>query len=206
MKDLIKKILKEYFTSEIKIEVIGWYSSDLLEELIKNSNLLLEVRPDYIYPASWNTAVKTIDTYLKKPSNNPIKTSFIDNNAVERRGTLNIKPSDHYIERLFRTDDPKYKPGEKEYDPNIVDPGLLEGLQLIKQNSSTILKAIMSTKNPHGLVLKVSTTTKDYTMIITVSDEKKSKFDLNLVTQIKGTQLRNVKLKNPKLVSVNPIN
>jgi hypothetical protein len=216
MRNLIKKLLKEYFNPEIKIEVAGWCSDELLEELIKNSNLISEQdRIWYIQPTEWKNAVNEIENYIN--DNFPIETSFIDvknkKNPIEKHGGIkNVFVSNHYYYRLFRSKDPDYRPGGRYYNPKLVDPNPLEGVILIHNHASEILKAIMSQPQNRraNLRLVISKNNNPIYTIVVAPDYQSTiinripYFNIGLVTQIKGDNLRDdeVNSNNQKKVKL----
>jgi hypothetical protein len=196
MKVLIKKILKEYIKPNVKIEIIGWYPSDLLEELIKIDKLLLEQKLSYINQYDWNTAKNTVTSYLKN-NIKEIKTSFLDRSGNKVFGTLEIDPSNHFYERFFRSEDPIYRDNPEYRD----DPGYTEAIDLIVRESSQILKKIMTAKKTirNGLELKIETNKYPYMTVIVIvkaNPSTPSKFTLFLKTQMKGPYFTNFEPKS----------
>jgi hypothetical protein len=202
MRNLIKKLLKEYFNPEIKIEVVGWCSDELLEQLMKNNRIISEqLRLVYIPVRPWKTAITQIENYIE--SNFPIVTSFIDTKNEDRPyerfgGIANISVSDHYYQRLFRSFDPNYRPGGRYYNARLVDPDPLEGVRLIHDNASEILRAIMTQdpKKRANLRLIIYKNNRPIYTVVAAPKYPGDKiegipyFNLSLITQIKGDSLR----------------
>jgi hypothetical protein len=214
MRNLIKKLLKEYFNPEIKIEIVGWCSDELLEELKKNSRLISEQDREWYIDDSdtWRNYVGQIKTYIK--DNFPVTGTFIDKKTGQpRTGTiLEILVTDHYYHRLFRSKDPDYRPNGNYYNPKLIDPDPLEGVKLIHDHAGQILMAIMTTdpNKRRGLKLIISKNNKPiYTIVVevvtpSIGGKTQVFFNLVLITQLKGDSLRDDrKYTNNKKVKLN---
>jgi hypothetical protein len=205
MKKIIKNVLKEFVSSkEITIEVIGNLSDTNLKLIYENShksriNLPPEIRllADLEYEKLKNT-LKTI---------NPFTGSFIDKyTKVEKSVDFIIIPTYHYVERLFRKEDPEYANDER-----VVDPTPFEGVDLIIFNKDRLAQEILTKRIQHNNVVNI--TTKNgikYQILVNFFDklEQKSKktYVLTLITQLKGDKFneltkgvdKQIKLYRPK--------
>lgn len=192
MKDLIRQILREYTKPKVTIRVVGWYNGNVKDTLI-NENYNWKVNPEEC-EQSWNFLINYLRTV------NPIKESFIKLNKKNPtgkgeliEGLMRIVLTRHYVERLFRLDDPNYTPGANGNKKNLIkNPNLTEGIDLIKNNSDEIFKKIMLTSENlrNKLILEIKSINDGvlYNVVVDVEDKSVSEniFNLKLITQIKG--------------------
>jgi len=199
MKDLIRQILREYVEPRVTIRVVGWYDGNIKNKFI-NENHEWNVNPE-----GCRNAKEFLENYLLDI--NPINTCFYDKRQKKDRcGVMEIVLTNHYIERLFRLEDPLYIPGQgKNKERKIINPSLTEGIDLISKNRKTILKQIV-TSNENNLILEIKNVDSKnvYNMIVDV-DDKKTKYKLILVTQIKGTNFINYYKKPNTIVKVHTL-
>jgi len=190
VKDLIKKILKEYTETKVTIRVVGNVGNNINESHFKP-----EI-PKEIYSLI-NDRVKNI---------NPFYGEFID----KKTGELNkveffIQPTKHYIDRLFRTSDPEHQPGGKKYNPRIVDPSPLEGIEMLINNKDRLAQEILTKRiNDRDEVEVVAIDGSKLNLIVIFDYENKiknvPKYTLYLKNQIKGDRFfQNKNQKNLKL-------
>ena len=129
MKDLIRQILKEYTETKVTIRVVGNVGNNINESHFKP-----EI-PKEIYSLI-NDRVKDI---------NPFYGEFIDKKTGElNKVEFSIQPTKHYVDRLFRTSDPEHQPGEKKYNPRIIDPSPLEGIEMLINNKDRLAEEILT--------------------------------------------------------------
>jgi len=148
---------------------------------------------DNTYMEKYNEIEKKIKEYLKKIS--PLKDIYTNtiNNQI-KNFEYDIKPTRHYYLKFFR----------KEFeDPNnsdsIVNPGLFEGIILMKNNINILTKYIVNkTIRVSEKYLIRSKDNSNYTMIISLDEDFKRKYtyDINLISQFKGRHYKDQKLKN----------
>lgn len=206
MKDLIRQILREYTEPKVSIKVVGWYNGNIPDTII-NENYNWKVNPEGS-EQSWNYLIN----YLR--SVNPIKESFIKLNKKNPtgkgellEGLMRIVLTRHYVERLFRLDDPKYTPGADSNKKNsIKNPNLTEGIDLIKNNSNEIFKKIMLTSENlrDKLILEIKSMNDGvlYNVVVDVENKSLSEniFNLKLITQIKGVNFIKYPMKSPNSI------
>jgi hypothetical protein len=200
MKELIRQILREYTEPKVRIRIVGWYNGNTQDTLI-NENYKWKVNPNGCQQ-SWNFLIN----YLR--SVNPIKESFIHNSKKtglkKVEGSMRIILTRHYVERLYRLDDPEYIPGTNQNEKNLIkNPELTEGIDLIIKNSNQIFTKIMLTPDnlKHKLILEIKSNNSGvlYNVIVNVDDESVSnnEFKLTLITQIKGVNFTKYTFKKP---------
>jgi hypothetical protein len=203
MKELIRQVLREYTEPKVTIKIVGWYNGNTPDTII-NENYIWKVNPEGCRQ-SWNFLIN----YLRDV--NPIKESFIKlnkNNPTGKgellEGLMRIVLTHHYVERLFRLDDPKYTPGSVNNRKNlIINPGLTEGIDLITKNSNQIFKKIMLTpeNSRDKLLLEIKSNKGGtlYNIVVNVDEKSISNnvFDLILITQIKGVNFTQYPRKKP---------
>lgn len=109
-----------------------------------------------------------------------------------------LNPTTHFLDRTYRTkNDDNYKYGGRNYDPNIVDPEPLEGIDLILYCLEYLgqkIKNFYSQKGrpSHGQLNIHFKNNNDYTIATYVnllSKKNVEKYKLTLTTQIKGVPL-----------------
>jgi len=192
MEKLIKKLLKEFVESKITIRVIGSVN-DLINEQIN--------------PVELNISKEIIYRRLKRIS--PFIGNFKDKRTGEDKTVeFTINPKVHYVDRLYRLSDPAYKVGGKQYNPKIVNPSTLEGIDLIYNNRNKLAEQILIGRIKDGDVVEVTTADgSNYHMIISFDKQygKNQRYELTFISQIKGAEFYgkkyNLKLKlypNPK--------
>ena len=169
MRDLIRKILLEYSTSE----------------------LLLEGKATVEVPPKVNSVV---ESYLNKINNNGkgFYGYFFDSSDKVISRFFYLEVTKHYKQRLFRTEEPEYQPNGGLYNPLIVNPEPLEGLELISKNANLIAELIYNNRiKTEGQYITFFT--KDdvpYSVIAVVNRDplKPKKIVIKLITQIKGVR------------------
>lgn len=176
MRNLIKTILKEYYEEAITFVVLENGFKVNLDEAIQ-SYVPREVRESF-------------KALLQKV--NPFEGKFVDKyTGKEVIITYIIEPSDHFINRLYRTRDPKYKMGGPNYDPKIVNPSVSEGINLLFDNADKITEQISIGRIKDGDTVEISSKgTSNYQMIVKFDKQygKKPVYKLHLTTQIKGVR------------------
>lgn len=193
MEYLIKKILKEFVEGKVKFKVIDNISNTINEEI---TNLQLNLGREIN-----NRRLKRINPFVGK---------FIDKKTgKERNISFNILPSNHYLKRLYRTDDPEYMLGSNKYDPKIVNPTALEGIDLIYNNRNKLAEQILIGRIKDGDVVEVTAADGSNYHVIVKFDESTndmSTYNLHLLTQIKGVDFYNKKYQKKLNLYPNPKN
>lgn len=179
MRDLIKKILKEYKKdNNIEFRVIG-NTKNLLSESISQEEF------DKLNSISRR--------YLRNV--NPFTGVFNDKRTDEDiEVTFNIILTKHYIDRLKRLSDPEYQEGSKKFNPNIMDPDLFEGIDLLVSNADELAKLVVTKRIQDNDVVEFSTRDgSNYHMIVKFDQRSLTdlSFHLILKTQIKGVNFYN---------------
>jgi uncharacterized protein YjgD (DUF1641 family) len=181
MRELIKKILKEYVEPEISIEIVENVYEYLDYEILNET----------IDRAKYYNDKTTIEDYLK--TINPLTGCYIDNrtkNEVCKKIDINV--TGHFIERLQRTNDPMYRDNTK-----IENPETFEGIDLVIKNIDKIVKTINVNNNPKfGLLLKRRDFGKSFDIGSEVKKQPKKSIELLLTTQLKGSGGTELKPKN----------
>jgi len=184
MRNLIRKILREYTEPKVIIRIIGTYHGNINEILLKESL-------DY---SKVNKAKKILNFALD--GINPFEACYYDEKIKKDICALfKIALTKHWVERLFRLDDDEYMPDGKFYDEKITNPSLMEGIDLILKNRKRIAQMVIPEikKGNNNMVLELHNvdTRNIYNMV--VAPERTYKNDpikLVLVTQIKGVPFK----------------
>jgi hypothetical protein len=195
MKDLIRQILREYVEPKTIIRVVGNVGNNINES--SKSQIKPEI-PKEIYSLI-NDRVKGI---------NPFYGEFID----KKTGELNkveffIQPTKHYIDRLFRTSDPEHQPGGKKYNPKIVNPSPLEGIEMLINNKDRLAEEILTKRIKDRDEVEVIAIDGSKLNLIVVFDyinkiKNIPKYTLHLKNQIKGDRF--FQKKNQKNLKLYP--
>jgi len=180
MKDLIKKVLLEYFNLEILTEGVATATVP-------------------------NNVNNEIDSYLSKINmgQKGFTGFFIDNynNKIKTKLFL-LDDTKHFRQRLFRLSEPEYKVGGDLYDSRIVNPETLEGYKLIVDNINYISELIDSgiIKPERTYVNFYTKTSIPYSVNVVFSKRKMGSkhIEIKLITQIKGVRF------NKKFTSIDP--
>ena len=183
MEKLIRKIIKEFVNSKVSFEVIGNVGNLVNED---------------INPIDLNIANEVISRKLKRI--NPFTGSFIDKRTGKNR-VVNfiISASSHFIERKFRLSEPEYQEGGKLYNPKIVEPDYLEGINLIYDNRDKIAEQILTGRIKDGDLVKITSADgSNYHMIVKFNSHYSDmeNFEIILITQIKGVDLLSRRFNN----------
>jgi|LakMenEpi03Aug12_release.lakeMendotaPanAssembly.Ray.scaffolds.fasta_scaffold43298_8 hypothetical protein len=203
MKNLIRNILKEFVDSKwVNIQVVGNLSE-------KQSKLLREnvYSADIKFSPEVKKQVDLEYKYLKDKLKiiNPFTGSFTDKfTGVEKTIEFNIIPGYHYVERMFRKEDPKYSNDER-----VVNPSPYEGVNLLLYNKDRLAQEIFTKRIRHNDLVRIETKDgSNYQMLVTFNDSSKSKKDMSynlvLINQIKGKGLhfytsdKEVRLNSPR--------
>lgn len=175
MRDLIKRVLNEFVDNRsVKFSVIGKFIGDLNEQVDKKKK-----------GEAWFKLKNYINSF------SPFVGKYFDkrlNKETEIRFSIIVK--DHFVERTFRLDDPSYQIKGKNYNPDIVNPGLYEGINLILKNSDELAKSIGSGYIKDNDMVEMSTIDGTrYHMVVKFDELYTSPlhYELILLTQIKGT-------------------
>jgi len=173
MEVLIRQILREFVDNKIEIKVVG-NVSDLLNEQIN--------------PVDFNIAKEIISRRLRRIS--PFVGNFTDKRTGQDKSVeFVINPKPHYLNRTFRLSDPEYKEKGKHYDPKLLNPSPLEGIDLIYNNRDKIAEQILIGRIKDNDIVEVSSADgSNYHMIVKFDKQygKNPRYELTLVTQIKG--------------------
>lgn len=193
MELLIREILRELVNNKVEIKVVG-NVNDLLKEQIN--------------PVELNISKEIISRRLRRI--NPFVGNFKDKRTGEDKTVeFVINPKEHYIKRIYRLSDPEYKEKGKHYDPKIVNPNTLEGIDLIYNNRDKIAEQILIGRIKDNDIVEMSSADgSNYHMIVKFDKQygKNPRYDLTLVTQIKGAQFYGKKYQSKLKLYPNPRN
>jgi hypothetical protein len=195
MKQIIRRILKEH------IELTEIHLNEIILDSSFNSFLLNEGKSTIELPRSLDYELrKYIDNKYNWPptinnswcsdtkekidkKNNLVKYSCKKNFAVE--------VTTHWIQRLFRTDEPEYRSG-KIKDINVKNPSKTEGIDLLFNSKSKINDFIDNSTNWVPSQEKyVMLSQGDYSTILSITKELNKTYTIKFITQIKGTKFHN---------------
>lgn len=183
MKELIRKILLEYLELE----------------------LLLEGKATVKVPPDVNNKV---ENYISQINNGDtgFKGSFESGDGVNLTKLFFLESSYHYKQRLFRTQEPEYQKGGELYDERIVDPGTLEGIDLIYDNrdyiADLIHKNTIKTQNNYVNLYTKSSVPMSVIVLFQRDFLKPKKINMKLITQIKGVRFNKNNTKYPMQVNI----
>jgi len=193
MEKLIKMLLKEFVESKTTIRVIGSVN-DLINEQIN--------------PVEFNISKEIISRRLKRIS--PFVGNFTDKRTGQDKSVeFTINPKPHFLNRLHRLSDPEYKETGKHYDPKISNPSPLEGIDLIYNNRNKLAEQILIGRIKDGDIVEVSSADgSNYHMIVKFDKQygKAPRYELTLVTQIKGVEFYGKKSQSKLRLFPNPKN
>jgi len=191
MKSLIRKILNEFVDKDVIT----------LEELnIPNSffnSLINEGRSTVSIPKGLE---KELMDYIRNKFNWPptidkkwcsdIKEKEDKENNLIRYSCnkkFDFKLTNHWLQRLFRKDEPEYKPGGRWSHKNIINPTKKEGINLFFNSKEKINDYIDNAKNWSPNESKfILLSQNNYQLIIALKKEKKGDYTAEFITQIKG--------------------
>jgi hypothetical protein len=177
LKDIIKKTIKEFFANnDVKFIVI----ENLTNE---EFNLLTE---------NYKEKINSYRGYLTNRLNQiGIFTGEFEDKKTKKKYKVNFKiiPKEHYIERRFRKEDPKYID-----DDRVINPSNDEGINIIIDNKDRLAQEIVTKRIKNNDVVKIVTKNDThYKMLTSIKfDEfEKNKIIVNifLINQIKGKGL-----------------
>jgi hypothetical protein len=173
VKNLITQILREFVdSSDIEIKILGPDYKITLNEKIEN------YVPQEI--------VNIVDEFVE--FNSPFQGEFIDKKTNKKKTyTFYLDVTDHYINRLYRTMDPKYS-ADTENNRKIINPSTLEGLYMIVDNADKLAEQLAIGRIKDNFKVELSSKKMPKYSVIVDFDEVSSgnKFKLSLLTQIKG--------------------
>jgi hypothetical protein len=169
MKDLIRKILLEYL----------------------NPELLLEGKATVVVPPKMDSEIESYTNKVNKGGSGFRGYFFNLSDQVGTRFFL-LETTKHYKQRTLRTEEPEYKPNGKLYDPKIVNPEPLEGIQLISTNINYIAELIYEGKinTEKEFITFFTRESVPYSVIVFFSRDPTApkKIVMKLITQIKGVR------------------
>ena len=190
MEVLIKKLLREFVENKTTFRVIGKFTDLIKEDIETNiSNEIISRRLRRINPF--------IGNFTDKRTEKDKSVEFI------------INPKPHYIKRTFRLSDPEYNETGKRYDPNISNPSPLEGIDLIYNNRDKLAEQILIGRIKDGDIIEISSADgSNYHMIVRFDIEynKPPRYQLTLITQIKGVEFYGKKYNSKLRLYPNPKN
>lgn len=203
MDNLIRKVLKEFVDSKwVGIEVVGNLSEEKYRPLLENVfKKHIKFKPEV--KKQINSTFESLKEKLSRL--NPFTGSFTDKyTGVEKTIEFNLIPSYHYVERLFRKEDPKYT-----NDDRVINPSPYEGIDLLVYNRDRLAQEILTKRIKHNDLVKIMT--KDgshYQMLVNFNNSGKKgepqSYNLILVNQMKGpglnffTKDKEVRLNSPR--------
>jgi hypothetical protein len=190
MRDLIRRILKEEIQNIDGFQEIylpnGFYDLLLIEgkATVKipeglEKKLLNYIAEKYNWPPNvnkmWCSDIKEKKT---KEKNIVIKSC---NKVFE------FELSDHWLQRLFREDEPIHRKDGKHQNKNIKNPGIKEGIDLFFKKRERINDHIDNAVNWQPKQVKyILLSEDDYQEIIILRKEKAGNYLVRFITQIKG--------------------
>jgi hypothetical protein len=214
MKELIRQILKEYTEPKVTFKVIG-NIYNTINEAAKYSNFRpgeqifkpsFEKPTSHFKPEIPREIFNLINDEIKQT--NPFFGHFIDKHTGEKkRAEFHIIPTKHYIDRLYRLNDPNYQIGGKNYNPKLSNPSPLEGIDMIVNNRDRLSQEILTKRIKDGDEVEVSSIDGSKLNLIVKFDHKNTfknvpVYLLHLKTQIKGDGFYDK--KNQKQIKVHP--
>lgn len=107
--------------------------------------------------------------------------------SCSKKFTINI--SYHWVQRLFRPDEPEHQPGGRLSHLNVLYPDIYEGLKLFFDYKNSINEYITKTTDwSSPKTKKFLLTFGDYQEIIAIRKGDKGNYAVEFVTQIKGVK------------------
>ena len=148
-----------------------------------------------------------IPKWIKKSIYRKIKRFYNTPDGYKKgKWTLQINPTHHWFQRLFRKSDPKYIDNEE-----LVNPTKYEGIDLLIDNIDKIISFIQKndwSKNREPMIEIVNYNAEKedgektmYSVIISVTKKSKRLVNLSLVTQVKGAPLYSKNYKSRRIKS-----
>lgn len=187
MNQSIKNILREFVNKMVSFEVVGNY---LTEENGKKftPTISQEVRQ----------LIKSRLSFI-----NPFIGVFVDKKTgIEKKVEFEIIPTKHYLDRLYRKEDPKYSNNQK-----LTNPFPLEGLDFLYDNRDRLAEEIITKRINDGDIVVVKRHYDTLYSVVVFLDRKNTKniplYQLQLKTQIKGDDFyekrgqKDLKIKKP---------
>lgn len=187
MRELIKKLLLEHALKSILSEGIATvrvppYINKEIESYLSDIN------------NGGNGFYGRFRTEQQEPGEKPLEKLFV------------IDVTYHYKQRLFRTEEPEYKENGKLYDPRIVNPDTLEGINLIYRNrdyiADLIHKGTISTDSTHINFFSRDLVSMSVIVVFDKDLSKKNKYKMTLVTQLKGVRFNRNNTRYPTQKSI----
>jgi hypothetical protein len=187
MNQSIKNILREFVEKMVSFEVVG--------------NYLTESDGKKFVPIISQEVRQLINSKLSFI--NPFIGTFIDKKTgTEKKVAFEIIPTKHYLDRLYRKDDPKYTDNTK-----LSNPFPLEGIDFLYDNRDRLAEEIMTKRINDGDIVVVRRFYDILYSVVVSLDRKNTKniplYHLHLKTQIKGDNFygkrgqKELKIKNP---------
>lgn len=187
MNQLIKNILREFVDKMVSFEVVG--------------NYLTEQNGKKFIPTISREVRELIKSTLSFM--NPFIGVFIDKKTgVEKKIEFEIIPTKHYLDRLYRKEDPQYINNQK-----LTNPLPLEGFNFLYDNRDRLAEEIMTKRIKDGDVVVVKRNYNTFYSVVVSLDKRNTKniplYHLHLKTQIKGDNFygkqgdKDLKIKNP---------
>lgn len=195
MRDLIKKVIKEYVEPKVIFRVVGNVGKYINES---NSKFNPQI-PREIYSLI-NDKVKEV---------NPFYGFFTDKKTgEEKKVEFKINVTKHYIDRIFRLSDPEHQLGGKKYNPKIVNPNPLEGVDLLIINKDRLAEEILTKRIKDGDEVEViDVDGSKFSMIVIFDDDSRNKnilkYTLHLKNQMKGDTF--YKRRNQKTLKLHSV-
>ena len=203
MKELIRKILKEYIEKDNIILEEIFLPEDFFDFILNEGKTTVNVSRD----------IKTsVESKLKSYYNWPkdinslwcskiveVNTPEDSDPKYECKRKFDVTISNHWYDRLFRTQEPDYQkinPKTKKrglnYDPKFINPTLFEGIDLFFNNSEKINSFIENRKNwSNNTSISVKMEgPNNYSQILTFFKNNPKHISVTFLTQIKGVPFR----------------
>lgn len=192
LRDIIKIILSEEVMSIDKFTIVEINLPDFLFE-----NLLTEGRSTI--PVD-KALVEELNNYVKGRYNWPPGVNDLWCSDIREKKDQNgdgiklscpkkfeIKVSDHWVQRLFRPEEPEHRPGGRLSHLNILYPEKTEGLNLFFDYKDSINEHFTNATNwAPPQTKRFLLTFGDYQEIVAVRKEGKGQYYAEFITQIKG--------------------
>ena len=194
LRDIIKKILSEEVMSIGEFTIVEIDLPDLVFESLLNEsrstvvvsktlmdNLKSYVKSKYNWPPGVNDLWCSDIREKKDQNDDTIKVS------CSKKFTINI--SYHWVQRLFRPDEPEHQLGGRLSHLNVLYPDIYEGLKLFFDYKDSINEYIAKTTNwSSPETKKFLLTFGDYQEIVAIRKGDKGNYTVEFVTQIKGVK------------------
>lgn len=193
MKNLIRKILKNYISESFEIKYHSTIDNFLLEEIRANQKEIKEL--GYIPTPISDAEESLIKNYLNvvnsgqgpqtqnfNPNGDGIIGIYKDKTGKEKKIFFRIRLTRHWYFRLHRTEDPKFK-----NKPKIVDPNPFECIDAIDRNANNLARIVVTKDPSPRIVWEINSSNMlNFLLVFEPENASGTRYSLVLVNQIKG--------------------